>query len=124
MTSEPFYILLMQLFSWHWPGADELILPIVTSSVNKTTMSIIHDGMAHQPDPSQKLRKLWCCLAESNGDGGLYTQNVTPIFDTNTAAGWVQEVMTISDRTLFCVVYCGQCQRFSLSRVYVTKDNQ
>jgi hypothetical protein len=97
-----------QLFSWHWPGDDESILPIVTSIVDTTILSIVNAAIAGLPDPSRKIRELWGCLEEPNGDGGPYARNVTPIFDNNTAAGWVQAAMKLSNPTLFCVVYRGQ----------------
>jgi len=97
-----------QLFSWHWPGDDESILPIVTSIVDTTILSIVNAAIAGLPDPSRKIRELWGCLEEPNGDGGPYARNVTPIFDSNTAAGWVKVAMKLSNPTLFCVVYHGQ----------------
>ena len=97
-----------QLFSWHWPGDDESILPIVTSIVDMTILSIVNAAIAGLPDPSRKIRELWGCLEEPNGDGGPYARNVTPIFDNNTAAGWVKAAMKLSNPTLFCVVYRGQ----------------
>ena len=97
-----------QLFSWHWPGDDESILPIVTSIVDMSILSIVNAAIAGLPDPSRKIRELWGCLEEPNGDGGPYARNVTPIFDNNTAAGWVKAAMKLSNPTLFCVVYRGQ----------------
>ena len=60
------------------------------------------------PDPSLKIRVLWGCLEEQNGDGGPYARNVTPILEDNTGAGWVQAAMKSSNPTLFWVVYRGQ----------------
>jgi len=97
-----------QLFSWHWPGDDESILPIVTSIVDTTILSIVNAAIASLPDPSRKIRELWGYLEEPNGDGGPYARKVTPIFDNNTAAGWVKAAMKLSNPTVFCVVYRGQ----------------
>ena len=97
-----------QLFSWHWPRDDESILPILTSIVDTTIVSIVNAAIAGLPDPSRKIRELWACLAEPNGDGGPYARNVTQIFDENTAAGWVKAAMKLSNPTLFWVVYCDQ----------------
>jgi len=74
-----------QLFSWDWPGGDEAILPIVTSIINTTIFSIMNATIASLPDPSRKIWELWGCKEEHNGDGGPYPNNVTPIFDDNTA---------------------------------------
>jgi len=79
-----------QLFSWHWPGDDASILPIVTSIVDTTILSIVNAAIAGLPDPSWIIREHWGCLEEPIGDGGPYARNVTPIFDNNTAAGWVK----------------------------------
>jgi len=97
-----------QLFSWHWPGDDESILLIVTSIVDTTILSIVNAGIAGLPEPSQKIRDLWGFLEKPNGDGGLYAHNATPIFDNNTAAGWVKAAKKLSNPTLFCGVYRGQ----------------
>ena len=43
------------LFSWCWPGDDELILPIVTSIVNTTILLIVNAAIAGLPDPSRKI---------------------------------------------------------------------
>jgi hypothetical protein len=71
-------------------------------------LSIVNAAIASLPDPSRKIREVWGCLEESNGDGGPYARNVTPIFDKNTAARWVKAAMKLSSPTLFCVVYRGQ----------------
>jgi len=84
-----------QLFSWHRPGDDESTLPIVTSIVDTTIYSIVNAAIAGLPDPSQTIRELWGHLEKPNGDGGPYARNVTPIFDNNTAAGWVKAVMMV-----------------------------
>jgi len=68
----------------------------------------VNDAIAGLQDPSQKSRELWGCLQEPNADGGLYTCNVTPIFDNNTAARWIHVAMKLSNPMLFCVVYRGQ----------------
>ena len=73
-------------FSWHWPGDDESILPIVTTIADTTNLSILNGVIAGLPDPSQKTRELWDCREEHHGDGGPHAQNVTPILDNNTAA--------------------------------------
>jgi len=44
-----------QLFSWHWPGDDESILPIVTSIVDTTILSIVNAAIASLPDSSRKI---------------------------------------------------------------------
>jgi len=75
-----------QLFSSHWPGDDESILPIVTLIIDTTILSIANAATAGLVDPSQKIRELWGCLVKPEGDGGSYARNVTPIFDNNTAA--------------------------------------
>jgi len=90
-----------QLFSWHWPGDDESILPIVTSIVDTTILSIVNAAITGLPDPSRKIRELWGCLEEPNGDGCPYARNVTPIFDNNTGAGCVKAAMKLSNPTLF-----------------------
>ena len=90
-----------QLFSWHWPGDDELILPIITSIIATTILSIVNTAIAGLPVPSWKIRELCGCLEEPNGDGGPYARNVTPIFDNNAAAGWVKAAMKLSSPTLF-----------------------
>jgi hypothetical protein len=77
-------------FSWHWPWDDESILPIVTSIVNTTILSSMNAVITGLPDPSRKIRELWGCREEPNGDGGPYAHNVTPIFDNNTASGWLR----------------------------------
>jgi hypothetical protein len=64
-------------------------------------------AIAGLPEPSRRIRELSGCLVEPNGDGGLYTRNVTPIVDNNTAARWVKEAMNVSNPTLFGVVYRG-----------------
>jgi hypothetical protein len=63
-----------------------------------TILSILNAALAGLPDSSQIIRELWGCLEEPNGDGGRYTCNITPIFNTNTAAGWVMVVMKLSNR--------------------------
>jgi len=96
------------LFSWHLPGDDELILPIVTSIVEMTILSIVNAGIAGLPDSSQKIWGLWGCREEPDGDGGPCARNVTPIFDNNTAARWVTVAMNSSNPTPMCLVYCSQ----------------
>jgi hypothetical protein len=96
-----------QLFSWYWPGDDESILPIVTSIVDMTILSFVNAAIASLPDPSEKIRKLCGCLEEPIVDSGLYARNVTSIFDSNPAAGWVKAAMKLSNLTLCCVVYRG-----------------
>jgi hypothetical protein len=97
-----------QLFSWHWPGNNELILPIVTSIVDRTILSIVNAAIASVPDPSQKIQEPWGCREEPNVDGGLYTRNITPIIDNNTAARWVQAAIKLNKQTLFLRHYRGQ----------------
>ena len=43
-----------QLFSWHWPGDDESLLPVVTSSVDTTIITIVNAAIAGLADPSRK----------------------------------------------------------------------
>jgi hypothetical protein len=97
-----------QQFSWHWPGDDELILPIVTSIINMTILSIVNTAIANLPDTSWKIRQLSGCLDNPNEDGGPYTRDVTPIVDNNTAAGWVKPDMKLWNPTHFCIVHHGQ----------------
>jgi hypothetical protein len=44
-----------QLFSWHWPGDDESILPIVTSIVHTTILSMVNAAIAGLPDRGWKI---------------------------------------------------------------------
>jgi hypothetical protein len=97
-----------KLFPWHWPGDGEAILPIVTSIVNMTIVSIVNAAMAGLPDHSRKVQELWGFLQKPTGDGGPYAHNITPIFDNNTAAGWVTAARKLSNPTLCRVVYHGQ----------------
>jgi len=90
-----------QLFSSHWPGDDELILPILTSIVDTTILSMVNAVITGLPDPSRNIRELWGCLEEPTGDGGPYACNVTPIFDNNTAARWVKAAMKLRNPTPF-----------------------
>jgi hypothetical protein len=78
-----------QLFSWHWHGDHESRLRIVASIVGTTVLSIVNAAIASLPDPSQKIQELCGCLEEPNGDGDPYVHNFTPMFNSNTAAGWV-----------------------------------
>jgi len=73
-----------------------------------TILSIVNAAIAGLPDPSRKIRELWGCLGEANGDGGPYARKVTPIFPNNTAGRSVKAAMKLSNPTLFCVVYRGQ----------------
>jgi len=57
-----------------------------TTQAHATIQHIVNGAIASLPDPNQKIRELWGCLEEPNGDGGPYTRNVTPSFDNNTAA--------------------------------------
>jgi len=97
-----------QLFSWHWPGDKESILPIVRSIVDTTSLSIVNAAIAGLPDPSQNIRELLGCLEEANGDGGPYARKVTPILDNDTAARWLKVAMELSNPMLFGIVYRGQ----------------
>ena len=45
------------LFSWHWPGDDELILPIVTSILNRSIWSIINAATPSLRGPSTRIRE-------------------------------------------------------------------
>jgi hypothetical protein len=98
----------IKLFSWHCPGDDESIHPIVTSIVDTTVLSIVNGAIAGPPDPSRTIRELWGSLEESNGEGGLYAHNVTPIYNNHTAAGCVKAAMKLSNQMLVCIVYRGQ----------------
>jgi len=44
-----------QLFSWLWPGNDESILAIVTSTIDTTMLSIVNAVMAGLPHTSRKI---------------------------------------------------------------------
>jgi len=65
-----------QQFLGHWPGDDESILPIVTSMVDTTILSIVNAAIAGLPDLSLKIRELWGCLEQPNGDGGPYASKL------------------------------------------------
>ena len=97
----------IELFSRHWPWADELMFRIVTSIVDRTILSVIFAAITGMPDLNWKFRELRGCLEEPNDDGSLYAWNVTPIFDNHTAAGWVHVAMKLSNPMLFLVVYHG-----------------
>jgi len=43
------------LFSWHWPGDDESILPIVTSMVHMNILSIVNATIGGLPDASHRI---------------------------------------------------------------------
>jgi len=73
-----------------------------------TILSIVNAAIPSLPDPSRKIRELWCCREEPNEHGSLYALNVTTIFDNNTAAGWVKAGMKLSNPTLFWVAYQGR----------------
>jgi hypothetical protein len=45
------------------------------------------------------------CQKESNGDGGLFAHNVTPIFEDDTAAELVKAPMKFGDQMLFAFVW-------------------
>ena len=60
-----------QLFSWHWPRDGESILPIVTSIVDTTMLSIVNAAIAGLPDPSPMIREHWHCQVEPKAEGGL-----------------------------------------------------
>ena len=77
-------------FSFHWPGDDQSIRPIVISIVNTPILSIVYAGLISLPDCHQTIQQLWGCGEEPDGYGCLYAQNVTLMFDNNTAAGWVK----------------------------------
>jgi len=97
-----------QLLWSHWPWDDESILLILTSIVDATILSIVNAGITDLPDPSRNIRDLYGWLQEPNRNGGPYARMGTPIFDTNTAAGWVQTVIKLSNPTLFCIISHGQ----------------
>jgi len=97
-----------QLFWWHWPRDDESIRPILTSRVNTTILWIVHAAITGLPDLSWKIRELCGCQEEPNGDGRPHAHDVNPIFDTNTAAGWIEEGMQLINPMVFWVIYRGQ----------------
>jgi hypothetical protein len=68
----------------------------------------VHAVIAGLLDPCVKIRELWGCTVEQNGDGSPYAHNVTPIFYHNTTAGWIKAAMKITIPMLHRVVYCGQ----------------
>jgi len=73
-----------------------------------TVLSIVNGAIAGLPDPSRDIQELSECWEESNGDGGPYARDVTPIIDNNTAAGWVNAAMELYNQTLICVVHRGE----------------
>jgi len=85
------------LFWWHWPGDDELILPIVTSIVDTTIWSVVNAEIGGLPDPSRTIREHWGCREEPNWDGSPYSHSVTQFFDTYTSAGWVKAATKLSN---------------------------
>jgi len=87
----------MQLFAWHWPWDGESMLPIVTSIIYTTTLSVMNAAISSLPDHSRKIGELWGCREEPNGNGGPYSRIVTLIFENNTAARWVKAVMKLSN---------------------------
>jgi len=76
-----------QQFTWHWPGDDVSILPMVTLIVDTTMLSMVNTAIARRPDSCQQIPQLGGCREEPNGDGGLCARNVTPRFNINSAAG-------------------------------------
>jgi len=97
-----------QLFLWHRPADDESLLPIVSSLFNITILSIMNATIAGLPNPSWTIRELGCCQEEPNGDGGLHSWNITPIFDNNTVAGSVLAAIKLPKPRLLCVIDHGQ----------------
>jgi len=75
-----------QLCSWYWPGDDESIVPILTSIVDTTHLSMMNAAITGLPGPSWEFRELCGCREKPNGDGGPYACDVTLIVDNNTAA--------------------------------------
>jgi len=90
-----------QIFSWHWTGDDELRIPIITSIVYLTMLSIVNTVITSLPDSSQTIQKHWGCWDKLNDAGGPHRRTVTPIFDNNTAAGWVPLAMKLKNQILF-----------------------
>jgi hypothetical protein len=76
--------------------------------LDATILLIVSVAIAGLADPSRKIRELRGCLEEPNGDGCAYARKVTPICDNKPAARWVKVVLTLSNPTLFCVIYHGQ----------------
>jgi len=70
-----------QLFSGHWCGDDESILPIVTSVAEKIILSIVNAANTSLPDSSHKFRERWGCREGPEGDGSPYACHVTRMFD-------------------------------------------
>jgi len=96
------------LFSWHWPGYDELRLSIVTSIIDMSIMSFMSAAIADLPECSQKCWELLDCYAEPTGDGCPYTCNDTTIIHNNTATGLAMASMRLQNPSLLCIVYWGQ----------------
>jgi hypothetical protein len=60
---------------WHWNG--EWILPIVTSFVDLSSVSIINAVFRGVQNPSLTIRELWGCQEEPTGNGHLHAQIFT-----------------------------------------------
>jgi len=97
-----------QLFSSHWPGDDKSILDSIASIVDTTILSIVNAAIGSLPNLCWKIRVLWGCWEEPNGDAGLHACNITTIFDNNTAARLVKAEITLDNPIHFCIVYRGQ----------------
>jgi len=97
-----------QLFSWQWPEDDEMLLPIITTIVNTTTLSIVNAVVTGLPDCSLNVTEPWGSRVKGNRNGHLRAHNGTLIFDINTAARWVKVRMNLINPMLFCVVYHSQ----------------
>jgi len=61
-------------------------MPIVTSIVDATIVSIMNPAIASLPDPHSAIQEVWGNQDEAKGDGDPYSQNFTPIGNDNTAA--------------------------------------
>jgi hypothetical protein len=67
-------------FSLHWHLYGEWILPIVTSFVDISSVSIINAVLRGVQDPSLTIRERWGCQEEPTGKGHLHARIFTPIF--------------------------------------------
>jgi len=97
-----------EVFSWHRPGDNESIVPILTSIIDATIVSTVNTAIPGLPYPSWKIWELWGYREEPNGDGGPHSHDVTTIFDNNTPARWVEVALNLHHATRFCIVYRGQ----------------
>ena len=90
------------------PGEVESILAILASIIDTIILSIGNAVITGLADLIWKIRKLWGCCEEPNRDGGPHANDVTPIFDIHTAAGWAKAAMKLNNPKRFWVEYCGK----------------